>query len=76
MDYVPDGIKVSRDGYLVTATGHGIDVLTAEGIPVVRVLMNFTVANVAFAGMEGDELWAVGKKGAARVRWALRGPAL
>ncbi|KAK0628750.1 lactonohydrolase [Bombardia bombarda] len=74
LDYAPDGIKVSREGYLVTATGHGIDVLTAEGEPLVRVQTNFTVINIAWAGKEGEELWAVGVGGVARVRWGLRGP--
>lgn len=77
MEYVPDGIKVSRDGYLLAATGHGIDVLTAEGMPVVRVQTNFTVANLAWVGTgEGQpgELWVVGRMGVARVKWALKGP--
>ena len=74
MEYVPDGIKISRDGYLVVGAGNGVDVLTSEGSPVLRVNMNFTVANIAFVGRDGEELWAVGQKGAARVRWALRGP--
>lgn len=77
MEYVPDGIKVSRDGYLLAATGHGIDVLTAEGTPVVRVQTNFTAANLAWVGTgEGQpgELWVVGRMGVARVKWALRGP--
>ena len=76
MEYAPDGMKVSRDGYLVVGAGHGVDVLTAEGRPVLRVSMNFTVANIAFVGKDGEELWAVGQYGAARVRWALRGPPL
>ena len=71
MDYVPDGIKVSREGYIVTATGHGVDVLTRDGRPLVRALTNFTVINMAFAG---DEVWAVGKGGVARIRWDLRAP--
>ena len=71
MDYVPDGIKISREGYIVTATGHGVDVLTGDGRPLVRALTNFTVINMAFTP---DEVWAVGKGGAARIRWALRAP--
>ena len=77
MEYAADGIKVSRDGYLLAATGHGIDVLTAEGTPVVRVQTNFTVANLAWVGTREDqlgELWVVGRMGVARVKWALRGP--
>ena len=78
MEFVPDGIKVSQDGYVLTATGYGIDVLTPDGMPVVRVLTNFTVVNIAWVG-RGDgetvgELWAVGKLGVARIRWGLKGP--
>ncbi|KAI1179925.1 lactonohydrolase [Nemania sp. FL0916] len=74
MDYAPDGVKISREGYIVTATGHGVDVLSADGEPLVRVQTNFTVINIAWAGKESDELWAVGKGGVARIRWALNGP--
>ncbi|KAK9424297.1 putative SpoJ [Seiridium unicorne] len=74
MDYAPDGIKISAEGYIVTATGHGIDVLSPDGEPLVRVQTNFTVINIAWAGNKSDELWAVGKGGVARIRWALRGP--
>lgn len=73
-DYAPDGLKVSKEGYVITAAGHGIDVLSDNGIPLVRVQTNFTVVNIAWAGKMSDELWAVGVGGAARVRWALRGP--
>lgn len=73
-DYVPDGIKVSQEGYIITAAGHGIDVLSKDGILLVRVQTNFTVINIAWTGKHSDDLWAVGKGGVARVRWALRGP--
>ncbi|KAI0384973.1 lactonohydrolase [Hypomontagnella monticulosa] len=74
IDYAPDGVKISREGYIVTATGHGVDILSADGEPLVRVQTNFTVINIGWAGKESDELWVVGKGGVARVRWALRGP--
>ncbi|KAE8141633.1 hypothetical protein BDV38DRAFT_278987 [Aspergillus pseudotamarii] len=73
MEYAPDGIKTSREGYLVSATGKGIVVLTDEGEPLVRVQTNFTVINIAFAGQDRDELWAIGKGGVARIRWGLKG---
>ncbi|KAB8249624.1 hypothetical protein BDV35DRAFT_377982 [Aspergillus flavus] len=73
MEYAPDGIKTSREGYLVSATGKGVVVLTDEGEPLVRVQTNFTVINIAFAGAERDELWAIGKGGVARIRWGLKG---
>lgn len=69
--FSPDGVKVSREGFLVTATGHGVDVLSADGEPLVRVQTNFTVINMVWAGKEADELWAVGKGGVVRIRMAL-----
>lgn len=76
MQMVPDGIKVSEDGYVVAGTGGGVVVLSPEGEPVVLVQTNFTVINIAWAGPRLDELWAVGKGGVARIRLGLRGPAL
>ncbi|KAI0105035.1 lactonohydrolase [Nemania sp. FL0031] len=76
IDYAPDGVKVSREGYIVAATGHGVDILSEYGEPLVRVQTNFTVINIAWAGREFDELWAVGIGGVARIRWALKGPIL
>ncbi|EKG19757.1 Six-bladed beta-propeller TolB-like protein [Macrophomina phaseolina MS6] len=74
MDYAPDGIKVSREGFIIAATGFGIVVLDTDGELLVQVQTNFTVINIAWAGPDADELWAVGKGGSARIRWALRGP--
>ncbi|KAJ2994099.1 hypothetical protein NUW58_g1647 [Xylaria curta] len=74
IEYVADGIGISREGYLVAGTGHGVDILSADGEPLVRVQTNFTVLNTAWAGKESDELWAFGKGGIARIRLALKGP--
>ncbi|KAF2107792.1 putative gluconolactonase precursor [Lophiotrema nucula] len=73
LDYVPDGIKVSREGYIVTGAGYGVSVLSPEGELLVVVQTNFTVINIAFVGEEAEELWAVGIGGIARVRWGIRG---
>lgn len=70
---MPDGIKVARNGYIVTATGHGVDVLDPAGIPLVRVQTNFTVVNIAWAGEGWQDLWMVGIGGVARVKWNLPG---
>jgi sugar lactone lactonase YvrE len=74
LDYAPDGLKVARNGMLVTATGHGVDVLDEQGKPLVRVQTNFTAVNMEFVGPNYDELWIVGIGGVARVKWALQGP--
>ncbi|PYI00537.1 lactonohydrolase [Aspergillus sclerotiicarbonarius CBS 121057] len=72
-DRVPDGIKTARNGYVATATGHGVDVLDERGVLVVRVQTNFTVLNIVWAGEGLRELWMVGFGGVGRVRWGLEG---
>jgi sugar lactone lactonase YvrE len=74
LDYAPDGLKVARNGMLLTATGHGVDILDAQGTPLLRVQTNFTAVNMEFVGPNFDELWIVGIGGVARVKWALQGP--
>lgn len=73
IDFAPDGLKVAQNGYLVTATGHGVDVLDQKGTPLLRIQTNFTAVNIAFAGANMDELWIVGSGGVARVKWSLQG---
>ncbi|KAK3693108.1 lactonohydrolase, partial [Podospora appendiculata] len=72
-DRVPDGIKVSHSGYVVVATGSGIDVLDKHGVHVLRVQTDFTVLNIVWAGKENTDLWMVGWGKVARVKWALEG---
>ncbi|KAL5357222.1 hypothetical protein BJX96DRAFT_172339 [Aspergillus floccosus] len=74
LDYAPDGLKVARNGMILTAAGHGVDVLDENGTPLVRVQTNFTAVNMEFVGPNYDELWIVGIGGVARVRWGLKGP--
>ena len=73
IDFAPDGLKVAQNGYLVTATGHGVDVLDESGTPLLRIQTNFTAVNIAFAGVKMNELWIVGQGGVARVKWDLQG---
>lgn len=75
MEYVPDGLKVAANGYVLTGAGKGVDVLEPRsGRPVLRVQTNFTAVNFDFVGAERDELWIVGQGGVARVKWNLTGP--
>ncbi|KAI4212570.1 MAG: hypothetical protein LQ351_004822 [Letrouitia transgressa] len=75
-DYAPDGLKVAANGYVVTATGQGVDVLDPEGTLLVRVQTNYTVQNFAWTGEELSTLWLVGEGGISKVEWALRGQEL
>lgn len=72
-DRIPDGVKVARNGWVVAAAGHGVDVVGEGGTLVVRVQTNFTVLNLAWAGRDWEDLWLVGVEGAVRVRWGLPG---
>ena len=72
-DRVPDGVKVAQNGYVVVATGSGVDVLDPQGVHVLRVQTEFTVLNVVWAGKETTALWMVGYQKVARGKWALEG---
>lgn len=74
LEFVPDGLKVARNGYILVGSGHGVDVLDQSGIPLVRIQTNFTAANMDFASPSYNELWIVGEGAIARVRWNLTGP--
>lgn len=74
MEFVPDGLKVARNGYILVGSGHGVDVLDQSGVPLVRIQTNFTATNVDFASPSYNELWIVGEGAIARVRWNLTGP--
>lgn len=73
-DWVPDGLKVAANGYVVTGTGKGVDVLDGEtGAVVVRVQTNYTVQNFAWTGEGLMTLWMMGEAGISRVEWGLEG---
>ena len=72
-DWVSDGLKVANNGYIVTATGFGVDVLDPAGALLVRVQTNYTVQNIAWTGGDLKELWLTGSGGLSRVRWNLAG---
>lgn len=67
---------MAANGYVVTATGQGVDVLDPEGTLLVRVQTNYTVQNFAWTGEELSTLWLVGEGGISKVEWALRGQEL
>ncbi|KAH8645846.1 lactonohydrolase [Tricladium varicosporioides] len=73
MDFVPDGLSIAANGYIVTGTGHGVDVLDEKGSMVLRIQTNYTAASIEFVGPKRDELWIVGHGGVSRVKWNLIG---
>lgn len=74
MEWVPDGIKVAANGYILLGSGYGVDVTDSNGIPLLRIQTGFLAVNVEFAGPNLDELWIVGHGSVARVKWNLTGP--
>ena len=72
-DWVPDGLKVAANGFVVTGSGPGVDVLDPYGVLVVRVQTDFIVQNMVWVGEDLTETWLVGEGGIARVRWNLKG---
>ena len=75
-DYVPDGLKVSDNGYVVTGNGRGVDVLDPNGQRIVTVQTNYTVQNFAWTGPELKTLWLMGQGGISKVEWELKGQEL
>ncbi|KAK5193336.1 hypothetical protein LTR92_006705 [Exophiala xenobiotica] len=72
-DYIPDGLKVSREALVLTASGHGLDVIDEMGQLLIRVQVNHTVSNFAFTGPELNTVWLMGNKGISRVQWNITG---
>lgn len=72
-DAVPDGLKVAKNGYVVTAAGQGVDVLDATGTLLVRVQTNYSVNNFAWTGPDLKTLWLTGIGGVSKVEWDLQG---
>ena len=72
-DWIPDGLKVAANGFVLAGTGNGVDVLDPLGVLVVRVQANYTVQNFAWVGEGLSEFWMVGQGGVSRIRWELKG---
>ena len=76
MDMGPDGLKIARNGYIVTATGMGVDVLDPRGTLLLRVQTNYSVENFAWTGADLRTLWLTGQGGISRIDWNLQGQEL
>jgi sugar lactone lactonase YvrE len=72
-DYIPDGLKVSREGLVLTATGHGVDIIDPFGQLLLRVQTNHSVQNIQFTGAKFDTMWMLGNLGISKVQWNITG---
>ncbi|MCJ1361558.1 hypothetical protein MMC16_000658 [Acarospora aff. strigata] len=75
-NWVPDGVKTARNGYILTGAGKGVDVLDTYGTILVRIQTNYTVQNFAWTGKEYKTLWLMGQGGISKVEWNLQGQEL
>ena len=71
---VPDGLKVARNGHVLTASGNGLSVMDEYGDMILRVQTNFTVNNFIWSDVDDyREVWMTGQGGVARLKWNLQG---
>lgn len=75
-DWVPDGLKVSREGLVLTGSGHGVDILDDVGQLLIRIQTNYTVQNFAWTGPDLTTLWLMGNNGISKVEWNITGQVL
>ncbi|KIX07676.1 uncharacterized protein Z518_02330 [Rhinocladiella mackenziei CBS 650.93] len=75
-DWVPDGVKVSQEGLVLTASGYGVDVIDDLGQLLIRIQTNYTVQNFAWTGANLKTLWLMGNYGISKVEWNITGQAL
>lgn len=75
-DWIPDGLKVSAEGLVVTGAGHGVDVLDPTGQLLIRIQTNYTVQNFAWTGSDLKTLWMMGNGGVSKVEWNIAGQKL
>lgn len=62
----PDGMKVAKNGYVLAATGSGVDILDSYGTYIARIQTNFTVNNFGWAGEDYRQIWMTGVGGIGR----------
>ncbi|RAK93619.1 lactonohydrolase [Aspergillus costaricaensis CBS 115574] len=74
--FVPDGLKVAANGYILTGCGRGVDVLDPSGELLLTIQTNYTVQNFAWTGPELKTLWLMGNGGISKVEWNLPGQVL
>lgn len=74
MEWFPEAVKTSAEGYVLVAAGKGIDVLNPWGTVIMKVQTNFTVKNFVWTGPRLATLWVFGVGNIAKVEWTLQGP--
>ncbi|KAE8393924.1 hypothetical protein BDV23DRAFT_169828 [Aspergillus alliaceus] len=55
--FVPDGLEVAANGYIMAGVGQGVDILDPSGQLLLTIQTNYTVQNFAWTGPELKALW-------------------
>jgi len=73
-EWVPDGVNVAANGFVVAGVGMGVDVIDRTGSLVLQIWTHYIVQNFAWVGRGsyGNFGW-MGQGGISRVRWNLEG---
>jgi gluconolactonase len=61
--FAVDGLHVSREGYVLGASGSGLDVLSEWGELILRIEIGGAINNFQFVGEDRRELWLFGPSG-------------
>jgi sugar lactone lactonase YvrE len=75
-DHIPDVVKVSSEGLVLTASGQGIDIIDDMGQLLIQIQTNHTVNKVMFTGPDLTDIWLVGGTGISRARMNVTGQTL
>ncbi|KAE8386082.1 hypothetical protein BDV23DRAFT_187642 [Aspergillus alliaceus] len=71
-----DGVRCARNGYIVTATGAGLDVIDQTGQLILRVQTSFNAQNFIWTGSNFETIWVTGNGAIGKVEMNLPGQVL
>ncbi|KAJ5106938.1 lactonohydrolase [Penicillium angulare] len=71
--WLPDGLRVADNGYVLVGVGDGIDILSPEGDLILKIQTSFTAVGNTWAGPEARDIWITGVGGVQKVSINLPG---
>ncbi|KAG8426767.1 hypothetical protein J3459_007815 [Metarhizium acridum] len=71
--WLPDGLRVADNGYVLVGVGDGIDVLDPTGELILKIQTKFTAVGNTWAGKGSKDLWITGVGGVQKVHLNLPG---
>jgi sugar lactone lactonase YvrE len=73
LKWLPDGLRVADNGYVLVGVGDGIDILSPEGDLLVKVQTRFVAVGNTWAGKDSKDIWITGVGGVQKVHLNLPG---